>query len=80
MFHALCKKIEIKLRTGVDGKMSRPYRVVCRGDERFVLLPLPQQSGRQGPRSNGQGFVVGIFALFLIVGLDEGTCGRRPRV
>jgi len=32
------------------------------------------------PRLGGEGHVVGPFALFDIVDLDEGTCGRRPRV
>ncbi len=52
-----------------------------RGDDRFRFFCRFRNRLDNGtPRSSGEGQVVGPFALFDIVGLDEGTCGRRPRV
>jgi hypothetical protein len=52
-----------------------------RGDDRFGSSPASATDWTTGtPRLSGEGFVVETFALFDIVDLDEGTCGRRPRV
>ena len=45
-----------------------------------VRQPLPQHRQIPIPLVTGLEIGVGPFALFDIVNLDEGTCGRRPRV
>ena len=52
-----------------------------RGDDRFGPSPLPQQTGQRGPPAQvGRDMLSGLLRSFSLLVLDEGTCGRRPRV
>ena len=71
---------ETKLQKAFDGSEPPTYMPSHRSDgPHGSLLRSPETRRRTAPLKRGSGWRRA-FALFDIVGLDEGTCGRRLRV
>ena len=72
--------VKDSLQIHVDGRKAGPYRVVHRDGGRIVRCFGQQDSRWQVPPVKRRRTWRRHFALFLIVGKDEGTCGQRLQV
>jgi hypothetical protein len=75
-FHFFGNKISIGVLTGIDPGPSAPFVAAMSN----LLFPLPQHRRHPVTPVKGGKNWCRLFALFDIVGLDEGTCGRRLQV